>query len=89
MKQFTSIEQTAKLIELGFEKPKGWSAEGISSWFVMYKHKDNDEDFNYSLGELIEMLKPIKNLRISVDNSHNGLEDLIVKRLVGNKWEIL
>ena len=54
MRQYTTPEQTAKLIELGFEKPKGWSAEGISSWFVMYK--DNDVDFNYSIGELIEML---------------------------------
>ena len=54
MKMYTNSEQTAKLIELGFEKPKGWSAEGISSWFVMYK--DNDEDFNYSFGELIEVL---------------------------------
>ena len=89
MKQYLSPEQTTKLIELGFEKPKGWSAEGISSWFVMYKHKDNDEDFNYSLGELIEILKPIKNLKISVYNSYNDLEDLIVKRLVNNEWEIL
>ena len=59
MKMYTNSEQTAKLIELGLEKPTGWSAEGISSWFVMYKHKDNDEDFNYSIGELIEMLPPI------------------------------
>ena len=59
MKQYTTQEQTAKLIELGFEKPKGWSAEGISSWFVMYKHKDNNEDFNYSIGELIEMLDSV------------------------------
>ena len=56
MKQYTTPEQTAKLIELGFEKPKGWSAEGISSRFIMYKHKEDDENFNYSLGELIEML---------------------------------
>ena len=56
MKQYLDQQQTAKLIELGFEKPKGWNAEGISSWFVMYKHKDNDEDFNYSIGELIEIL---------------------------------
>ena len=54
MKMYTTSEQTAKLIELGFEKPKGWSAEGISSWFVMYK--DNDEDFNYSIGELLSFL---------------------------------
>lgn len=56
MKQYTTPEQTAKLIELGFEKPKGWCVEGISSRLIMYKHKDDDEDFNYSVGELIEML---------------------------------
>lgn len=56
MKQYLDQQQTAKLIELGFEKPKGWCVKGISSRFIMYKHKDNDEDFNYSIGELIEML---------------------------------
>ena len=56
MKMYTSSEQTAKLIELGFEKPKGWCVEGISSRLIMYKHKEDDEDFNYSIGELIEML---------------------------------
>lgn len=56
MKMYTNSEQTAKLIELGFEKPKGWCVEGISSRLIMYKHKEDDEDFNYSIGELIEML---------------------------------
>lgn len=59
MKQYTTPDQTAKLIELGFEKPKGWSAEGISSRLIMYKHKEDDEDFNYSIGELIEMLPDV------------------------------
>ena len=58
MRQFTTPEQTAKLIELGFDKPKGWCAEGISSRLIMYKHKEDDEGFNYSIGELIEMLPP-------------------------------
>ena len=56
MKQNTTPEQTAKLIELGFEKPKGWCVEGISSRLIMYKHKEDNEGFNYSIGELIEML---------------------------------
>ena len=56
MKQFTTPEQTAKLIELGFEKPKGWCAEGVSSRTQIYKRKEDDEGFNYSIGELIEML---------------------------------
>lgn len=56
MKQYTTPEQTAKLIELGFEKPKGWTAEDISSRLRMCADINRDEDFNYSIGELIEML---------------------------------
>lgn len=49
MKQFTNIEQTAKLIELGYEKPKSEvKAEqaGDCAWYHLA----------YSIGELIEML---------------------------------
>jgi hypothetical protein len=50
MKQFTTPEQTAKLIELGFEKPKGLTdAEPSSGKWVRPA---------YSIGELIEMLPP-------------------------------
>ena len=58
MKQYTSNEQTAKLVELGFAKPKGWCAEGISSHLHMYKRREDDEGFNYSIAELIELLPP-------------------------------
>ena len=78
MKMFTNSDQTAKLIELGFEKPKGWSAEGISSWFVMYK--DNDEDFNYSIGELIEMLP------ISFENDNDDTSWLEIE--AGAVWNV-
>ena len=48
MRQFTTPEQTAKLIELGFEKPKGLAdAEPSSGKWVREA---------YSIGELIEML---------------------------------
>lgn len=47
MKQYTNNEQTAKLIELGFEKPKN-IVEG-----ALY----SDIYFAYSIGELIEMLE--------------------------------
>lgn len=93
MKQYLSPEQTAKLIELGFEKPKNTQyiqrvkARNLYSPFIEFGEPEFEG--SYSIGELIEMLKPIKNLRISMDNSYNGLEDLIVKKLVGNKWEIL
>lgn len=50
MKQYTSNEQTAKLIELGFEKPKGC----ITIDFT-------DATGNYSIGELLSFLpKSIK-----------------------------
>lgn len=65
MKQFTTPDQTAKLIELGVEKPKGWCAEGISSHLHMYKRREDDEGFNYSIGELIEMLDGVSELEIT------------------------
>ena len=47
MKQYTTPEQTAKLIELGFEKPKTKLPFEVA----------NDElGYTYSIGELIEML---------------------------------
>ena len=48
MKQYLSPEQTAKLIELGFEKPKGSHIYWLENVLVI--------DTNYSIGELIEML---------------------------------
>ena len=48
MKQYTTSEQTAKLIELGLEKPKGLAgAEPSSGKWVRQA---------YSIGELVEML---------------------------------
>jgi hypothetical protein len=52
MRQYTTPNQTAKLIELGFEKPKyeclDKTLRGIDKW--------NNIQNNYSIGELIEML---------------------------------
>lgn len=52
MKQYTTPNQTAKLIELGFEKPKyeclDTTLRGVEKW--------NNIQSNYSIGELIEML---------------------------------
>ena len=55
---YTNSEQTAKLIELGFEKPKGWEYPTMSNRYIMAVHIDKDPEFNYSIGELIEMLPP-------------------------------
>lgn len=57
MKQYTNSEQTANLIELGFEKPKNkrWvldvANESTPSIQNIVKRQD------YSIGELIEMLQ--------------------------------
>lgn len=57
MKQYTDKKQTAKLIELGFPKPKGWGNACISNkWVMDISPNGKREDFNYSIGELIEFL---------------------------------
>ena len=52
MKQYTTPEQTAKLIKLGFEKPKSIEVyrEGHCVPFV-------EQRWDYSIAELIEMLQ--------------------------------
>lgn len=50
MKQYLSSEQTAKLIELGFEKPRYYCEDKFFLTQVGF------EVINYSIGELIEML---------------------------------
>lgn len=58
MKQYLTPEQTAKLIELGFEKPKNRLVKqrfdrSTSSWIVV------GEEGDYSIGELIETLDSV------------------------------
>ena len=49
MKQYTTPEQTAKLIELGFERPKSKVKAEQAGGYAWYNPA-------YSIGELIEML---------------------------------
>ena len=64
MKMYTNSEQTAKLIELGFEKPKSvteisWSEYEKDSPIINANSIEYTR--HYSIGELIEMLpKSIK-----------------------------
>ena len=51
MKQYTTPEQTAKLIELGFEKPKT-----IVDKYYDFDAETYAEVKAYSIGELLEML---------------------------------
>lgn len=57
MKQYTTPEQTAKLIELGFKKP---SPKWVKDENGDYRVKTNDAD--YDIGELIEMLPEFSNI---------------------------
>lgn len=67
MKQHTIPDQTAKLIELGFEKPR----------YATMFWRDNKEvtEINYTIGELIEMLDSISELEITRDGSGWGVYD--------------
>ena len=49
MKQYLDKDQTAKLIELGFPKPKPSFYQNGATWIQC--------DGNYSIGELIEFLE--------------------------------
>ena len=48
MKQYTNKEQTQHLIELGFPEPNSVS--------VTPKYYDDENEYDYSIGELIEFL---------------------------------
>ena len=54
MRQFTTPEQTAKLIELGFEKPSPNFYQNGATWIKC--------EGNYSIGELIEILPEFSNI---------------------------
>lgn len=57
MKLYTTPDQTVKMIELGFEKPKGWYVDGVTNNIKLYVNIDeNPMMFNYSIGELIAIL---------------------------------
>ena len=62
---YTNSEQTAKLIELGFEKPKSIGGykptfvveyEGVEVSNVIIGENKEEPIYAYSIGELIEML---------------------------------
>ena len=52
MKQYTTPEQTAKLIELGFKRPR------IDAGMTKWERYEPICTGSYTLGELIEMLPP-------------------------------
>jgi hypothetical protein len=76
MKQYTNKSQTAKLIELGFEKPCS-----IASVEPIYGMGGISVAKAYSIGEMIEMLETrsvsinIDNLKWSVDTYYYGIDE--------------
>lgn len=74
MKQFTTESQTAKLIKLGFEKPKSVSK------LTLDIDMDTIPTFNYSIGELIEMLP------ISFENDNDDTTWLEIE--AGADWSV-
>jgi hypothetical protein len=59
MKQYTTPEQTAKLVELGLPKPKNTISKQVAKRKIGYgilEWEDAGEEGSYSIGELIEML---------------------------------
>lgn len=74
MKQYTSKEQTVKLIELGFPEP---SPKYIHIGGVSY-----DSNHNYSIGELIEFLESNTDINIWYDGkSHYWYVDYELRRI--------
>lgn len=63
MKQYTTPEQTAKLIELGFEKPKNerWVLDVANESTPSIQNVVKRQD--YSIGELIEMLPTLAKIK--------------------------
>lgn len=65
MKQYTTPAQTAKLIELGFEKPKSIGGyeptfvveyEGVEVSNIVIGENKQEPIYAYSIGELLEVL---------------------------------
>ena len=85
MKQYTTPEQTAKLIELGFEKPKT-----IVDKYYDFDAEDYKEVNHYSIGELIEMLEEVASVVISYSHQKRGyyVRVIIPKREGGGMYRI-
>ena len=67
MTQYTSKDQTAKLIELGFPKPKPSFYQNGATWIQC--------DGNYSIGELIEFIKNVaENNSVNIYTQFNLVE---------------
>lgn len=87
MKQYTTPEQTAKLIKLGLPKPRYYNGD---KYFIIHV---GFEAINYSIGELIEMLERADDIEInrydrywSVSVGYEGAKD---KELIDALYDMI
>lgn len=83
MKQYLSPEQTARLIDLGFEKPKSYHD---IEWDGMEAY---DYQLDYSIGELIEILLHKPHCRVSIYNVGLIQHKVLFKKLINGKFKVL
>lgn len=82
MRQYTTPEQTAKLIELGFEKPSPNFYQNGVTWIQC--------EGNYSIGELIEMLPkelPLPPYNPPISIRYEGVWDVLYGEQEDYSWE--
>lgn len=84
MRQFTTPEQTAKLIELGFEKPCS-----IASVEPIYGMGGISVAKAYTIGELIEMLLSKPHCRGSIYNVGLRQYKVLFKKLINGRFKVL
>lgn len=95
MRQYTTPEQTAKLIELGFEKPKNTISKQVAKRKIGYgihEWEDAGEEGSYSIGELIEMLpKGIGDNYLDISSPFGEDDDWLITygRQYYDEWEDL
>lgn len=79
MKQFTTKQQTEKLVELGFPKPQSIASVKMGT-FMGTKIPCIEKEFAYSIGELIGLLPPI--------HPQTGCGILTHYNIIMDKWVI-
>lgn len=98
MRQYTTPAQTAKLIELGFEKPKSISSIKVTGDIITTAEDLIGEpssvmggkiSANYSIGELVEMLLHKPHCRVSIYNVGLGQHKVLFKKLINGKFKVL
>lgn len=84
MKKHTDTIQTMRLLSLGFPPPKGVSKLSLD-WDM-----DTVPTFDYSIGELIEMLEEVASVVISYSYQKRGyyVRVIIPKRIGGGMYRI-